>query len=376
MKFKNIISAITLASALLGPVSLQAQTDTTKKDAQSAAAAAAAALVNAPQTQVVPPKPNYWKKSLLTSIQFSQTKFNNWAAGGIDNVTLASYIDANANYAKDKKFWNNRLQVDFGFIYQDDKPFVQKNTDRIYLESKYGHRITDKLNYSGQFTFRSQFTNSYKYNSPKDYEGDKPSRRDWMNARTLKSGFLSPAYFTVGLGIDWVPNPKNNWLVVNFAPITGGLTMVTDESLRKGYGLERKSKYKDETQYPYNITDDSGAVVGYHGNYYKSAKWQLGAQLKVDLKLRINSNINYSSQLVLFSDYLDNPQNLRVNWDNRFNWVLAKYFTFSLTTFMIYDDNVLIKDESDIDKYPEGKKRIQFRELIGFGFSYTFPRPK
>jgi hypothetical protein len=253
---------------------------------------------------------------------------------------------------------------------------VQKNTDRIYLESKYGHRITDKLNYSGQFTFRSQFTNSYNYNSPKDYEGDKPSRRDWMNARTLKSGFLSPAYFTVGLGIDWVPNPKNNWLVVNFAPLTGGLTMVTDESLRKGYGLERKSKYKDETQYPYNITDDSGNVVGYHGNYYKSAKWQLGAQLKVDLKLKINSNINYSSQLVLFSDYLDNPQNLRVNWDNRFNWVLAKYFTFSLTTFMIYDDNVLIKDESDIDKYPEGKKRIQFRELIGFGFSYTFPRPK
>ena len=57
MKFKNILSAITLASALLEPISLHAQTDTTRKDAQSAAAAAAAALVNAPQTQVVPPKP-------------------------------------------------------------------------------------------------------------------------------------------------------------------------------------------------------------------------------------------------------------------------------------------------------------------------------
>jgi hypothetical protein len=376
MVFRNILYAMAAAAFALMPIGLSAQTDTTKKNAQNAAAAAAVALLNAPEEKVEPPKPVYWTKSVLTNIQFSQTKFDNWAAGGIDNVTLASYIDANANYAKDKKFWNNRLQLDYGFIYQDDKPFVQKNTDRIYLESKYGHRMTDKLNYSGQFTFLSQFTNSYNYQTPNNYTGDKPSRDDWMDARTLKSGFLSPAYFTVGIGIDWVPNPKNNWLVVNFAPLTGGLTLVTDESLRMGYGMSRKSKYKDETNYPYSITDTSGNVIGYHGEYYKAAKWQLGAQLKVDLNLKINTNITYSSQLVLFSDYLDNPQNLRVNWDNRFNWLLAKYFTFSLTTFLIYDDNVLIKDDSDIEEYPDGRKRIQFKELIGFGFTYTFPSAK
>lgn len=376
MTSKNLTFIILFMAALLAATSLHAQTDTTKKDAQSVAAAAAAALVNAPEDVVIPPKPNYWTNSLLTSIQFSQTRFDNWAAGGIDNVTLASYIDANANYAKKKVFWNNRLQLDYGFIYQDDKPFIQKNTDRIYLESKYGHKMTEKLNYSGQFTFRSQFSNSYDYLTPKEFEGDKPSRQDWMDARSLKSGLLSPAYFTVGFGLDWVPNPKNNWLVVNFAPVTGGLTLVTKDELRKTYGMDRKSKYSDEDAFPYNITDTSGNVIGYHTEYYKTAKWQLGAQLTIDLKLKINDNINYSSQLVLFSDYLDKPQNLRVNWDNRFSWILAKYFTFSFTSFMIYDDNVYIKKDSDLDKYPDGRKRIQFKELIGFGFSYTFSAKK
>jgi hypothetical protein len=32
----------------------------------------------------------------------------------------------------------------------------------------------------------------------------------------------------------------------------------------------------------------------------------------------------------------------------------------------------LIKNEKDLEKYPNGTQRLQFRELVGFGFSYTF----
>jgi len=349
------------------------QTDE-KKNAQDAAAAAAQAMVNAPEPEKEAPKPKYWTKSMLTSLSFNQTNLTNWAAGGVNNVTLASYIDINANYAKDKKFWNNRLQFDYGFIYQDDKPFIQKNTDRIYFESKYGHKASDHLNYSAQFTMRSQFTNSYNYVTPSNFTGDEPTRQDWMDARSLKSGFLSPATINVGLGIDWLPNP-NKWLVVNFAPLTGGFTVVENELLRKTYGMKRRKAYQDESLYPYSVTDSDGNVTT-HGEYYRYAKFELGAQLKVDLSVKINTNFSYTSQLVLFSDYLDKPLNVRTNWDNRINWVIAKYFTVSLTTFLIYDDNVLIKSEDDLDVYPDGRQRIQFRELFGFGFTYTFPHAK
>lgn len=366
---------LTFTAVSLAGTTVSAQVDSTKKNAQSAAAAAAAAFVNAPETKVEPPKPKYWKSSILTNLNLNQTNLTNWAAGGVNNVSLAFYLDASSNYAKDKIFWNNRLQFDYGFIYQDDKPFLQKNTDRIYLESKFGRRATEKLNFSGEFAFRSQASNSYKYNTPKDFDGDKPAKKDWMDARTLTSGFFSPASITVGLGIDWVPNPKNKWLVVNFAPLTGGLTLVIDESLRFSNGMARKKAYRNEEEFPYDIKDEEGKVIGHHGEYLRSGKFQLGAQLKTDLNVRINNNITYSSQVVLFSDYLDNPQNLRVNWDNRLNWAFAKYFTVSLTTFLIYDDNVLIKNDKDIEKYPDGRRRVQFRELFGLGFSYRF-QPK
>lgn len=349
-----------------------AQTEDVKKDVQGAVAAAAHAINATPEAKVEPPKPKYWNRSLLTQINFNQTSLTNWKAGGINNITLKGYIDGKADYAKGKTFWNNRLQLDYGFLCQDGRPFIQKNTDRIYLESKWGHKATDRLNYSAQFNFRSQFTDSYKYVTPKVSGDNEPTKSDWLSARRLQSGFLSPANVNIGLGIDWIPDPKTKWLVVNFAPLTGGFTIVTNEMLRSSYSMKRKSAFEDEAAFPYQVKDASGAVIATHGEYYRPSKFEFGASLKVDLNLKINKNFTYSSQLLLFSDYLDHPQNLRVNWDNRINWQLAKYFTFSLSTFLIYDDNVLIITQD----HPDGFRTTQFKELLGFGFTYSFPVKK
>ncbi len=366
MMKKTIFAAA--AVALMLPVSFAASAQT--KTTQSVIEDAAKALSQTPETVVEAPKPVYWTNSLQTSLQFSQTSLTNWSAGGVNSISLATYIVGQANYAKDKNTWSNKLQIDYGFIHQADRPFVQKNTDRIYFESKFARKATEKLNYSANFDFRSQFSNTYSYTTPTglDYE---PKKQDWMDARTLQSGFFSPAYLTLAVGIDWVPNPKNNWLVVNLSPVTGGLTVVADKKLRYSYSMERKNAYEDESAYPYEETLEDGTEVA-HGEYFRAAKFQLGAQLKVDLSIKVNDNFSYTSQLVLFSDYLDNPQNLRVNFDNRINWALSKYLTLSFTSFLIYDDNVLITKDDDIDKYPDGKQRVQFKETVGLGFVYTF----
>ena len=85
----------------------------------------------------------------------------------------------------------------------------------------------------------------------------------------------------------------------------------------------------------------------------------------------MNNNFSYTSQLVLFSDYLDNPQNVRVNWDNRLDWKIAKYFSLTLTTSLIYDDKVMVRTEKILEKYPEGRQIVQFKESLAFGFAYT-----
>ena len=75
-------------------------------DAQKAAEEAAKAISEAPNTEEKVKKPRYWTNSLLTKIDFGQSSFTNWAAGGYNNYTLKSFIDANANYRKKELFFN------------------------------------------------------------------------------------------------------------------------------------------------------------------------------------------------------------------------------------------------------------------------------
>ena len=149
--------------------------------------------------------------------------------------------------------------------------------------------------------------------------------------------------------------------------MTGGFTIVDDPLLRQSYSQPLKKEYEGVTDLP---KLDDGTTVD--GNVYKAAKFEFGAQLKMDIKVNVNDNFSYTSQILLFSDYLDDPQNIRVNWDNRIDWKIARFFSFSITTNLIYDDNVLIKNDKDLDRYPDGKQRIQFKESLTFGFVYTF----
>lgn len=348
---------ITLSAVLLS-VATYAQ------DAQQAAAEAAKAIDAAQNAEVKVEKPKYWTNSLKTNVSLGQTSLTNWAAGGDNTVSLAAFIDANANYKKNEMFWNNRLQLDYGFLYASSKPIIQKNTDRIYLESKWGYKTEAMKNFyfSANYDFKSQFAPGYEYKTP-SVEGlenlpMKDKVQAWMDARKPLSGILSPAYTNLALGIDWTPA---KWLSVNFAPITGGFVIVEDVRFRQSYSMPLRKEWEGITE---GVPTD--------GSQLRSARFEFGAQLKVDAKVNVNDNFSYSTQVVLFSNYLDKPQNMRVNWDNRIDWKLAKYFSFTVTTNLIYDDKVMIFSEKDGKTH----QRIQFKESVAFGFTYTIASKK
>ena len=316
---------------------------------QDAAAKAAEALAQAQEAQAAPVKPNYWTKSVKVDVGFTNTLLTNWAAGGYNQTAFATALDANANYKKGLTTWTNRLQLDYGFFYADDKPFVQKNKDRIQFDSKWGYKTMEKSkwSYTAAFNFLSQFTDTHKFPNP---GGENPTKADWMAKAVLQSGLLSPAYTTLSLGIDWTPKP---WINVNFSPVTGGFTIVRHEELRKTYGMELKDEYASY----------SGEPEGY---MYQTARFQLGAQLAAGAKFKINDVFAGETKLVLFSDYLNNPLDLRVNWDNKITWKLAKHFGLALQTWLIYDPNVLI----------DGQKKVQFKEFLTLNFTYTLASRK
>ena len=332
------------------------------QNVQDAAAQAALEITEAQQAQQKVEKPKYWSESLKTNIKFGQTSLTNWAAGGDNTVTLQAFVDGNANYKKDDLFWNNRLQLDYGFVYASSKPILQKSDDRIYLESKLGYKTENmkKFAFTVNYDFKSQFNTGYEYKTPSAPEGYEKLEEVpmgeliqlWKDARVVKSGFLAPAYTNLAVGIDLKPT---NWISLNIAPVTGGVVIVRDELLRANYGMNLKKEYEGVD--PSEIT----------GASYRSARFEFGAQVKADVAVKVNDNFSYTTQLVLFSNYLDKPQNIRVNWDNRFDWKLAKYFSLTLTTNLIYDDKVKIYSEKD----GLTTQRVQFKESLLFGFTWT-----
>ena len=337
------------------------------QDAQQAAADAAKAMDAAQAAETEVAKPKYWEESLKTNVTLGQTSLTNWAAGGDNTVSLAAYIDGNANWKKNDMFWNNRLQLDYGFLYASSKPIIQKSNDRIYLESKWGYKApsTKYLYFSANYDFKSQFTTGYDYNTPaslvdengNNLEGDM-LKQAWKDARALKSGFLAPAYTNLALGIDYVPA---KWFSLNFAPLTGDLVIVNNEALRGSYSMPLKKEYEGLTE---GVPTD--------GSEFSNVRFGFGAQLKMDAKVNINDNFSYTTQVVLFANYLDIKHCPRINWDNRIDWKLAKYFSFTVTTNLIYDDTIMIADKNGENP----KARVQFKESLAFGFTYTIASKK
>lgn len=276
---------------------------------------------------VTPPK--FWTNGMLTELGFSQVSLTNWAAGGSGSVALNSYINAHANYAKGSMFWDNRIQLSYGFIQSYEEGY-KKSSDKIVIDSKWGYRAINKFYFSANFNFRSQFSPGF------DGSGK-------------VSKFLTPAYTSLGLGIDYKPG-NGKELSINIAPFTGNLVIVTDPKLREKYG---------------NTKD-------------KATRWELGAQLKASLSKDIIKNLKVNSYLTLFSDYLNKPQNIQVNWDLQLSYKLNKYMQAGIRTNLIYDDNILFSTNRKVFNAQSGKEevvmqpRVQLQEVFSLNFAYTF----
>ena len=334
---------LTLAAAAAAFVTVHAQ-----DDVQKATAAAAAAFSEAAKTEDVVEKPRYWTKYAVFDLGFHQTALWSWASGGYNNAMLRLGVDVNANYKRNMITWSNRLQMMYGFLWSADKEnLLQKSADLLQFESRFGYQTTpeSKWKYTVDFTVKSQFSDSYD-----SYVQDANGK--WSG--TLKSGFFSPGYLTFGIGMAWDPAP---WFSLNLSPVTGGYTFCTTPELRIRYGMQLRDPSLDP------LVDAN----------YSSALFQLGAQVKANLKTSINDVFTYETQLILFTDYLNHPFVWnRVNWDNKLSLLLGKYIKLAFDTWLIYDPIVLIADKDGLNP----TQRIQFKEYFSFNFTYTLGKVK
>ncbi len=258
-----------------------------------------------------------WTLGGSVGLTLNQASFCNWAAGGENSLGANAQLNYSANYKLNKHIWDNRIELAYG-INNTETTGNRKTNDKIYLSSIYGYQIADKLYLSGLLNFQTQFADGYTYS------GD---------TKTLASTIMSPGYLTVGLGLTWTPQ---SWLTATFTPATWREVFVLNDYLSyiAAYGV------------------DSG----------KHSFAEAGANLQVELNKDVMENVNLYSRLILFSNYLENPQNVDVNWEVQINLKINKWLSANISTNLVYDDNINItKDDGSVGP------ALQFKEALGVG---------
>jgi hypothetical protein len=85
---------------------------------------------------------------------------------------------------------------------------------------------------------------------------------------------------------------------------------------------------------------------------------------------RIIKNLGIQSRLELFSNYLNNPENIDIDWQNIISIQLNEYIAANINIHMKYDDDIKIGVDMDgdgqVDKYTA---KTQFKEVLGVGLN-------
>lgn len=268
-------------------------------------------------------EPSPWTMAGSAGITGSQMTLTNWAAGGDPSVAADFQFNYSIDYKKDNSLWQNRLELAYG-LNRTESNGMRKTNDKIYLSSSYGQKVYESLYVSALLKFNTQFANGYDYAVKND---------DGSYKQT--SGFMAPAYFSGGLGVEWKPEA---WLSVNASPATWKATLVTEEALQPIYGLDGTS-----------------------------TRHEFGGNVKVEAKGTIWGDLSGYTRLNLFSNFLHNPQNVDVDWTIRFDLKINKWLSANANFHMIYDDDINIPQ-------PDGSAHpcLQIQEVAGIGLLVKF----
>lgn len=271
-------------------------------------------------------EPDGWTRSGKIQLLFNQSAFNaEWTGGGTSNISGNLLLDYDFSYRRGDLTWDNKIIANYGLTRTNGDDFTKKTSDRLELNSIVGKEIAES-NWSYTFftNFRTQFAPGYEYGTDPD---------TGQSIRTETSHFLSPAYLQAGPGLMW---RKNANLFVNIAPATARFIFVDSF-----------------------FTSTPGYVDGdYFGvDSGKSMRFELGASASAFAKYDIVENVTMEHNLSLYSNYLEDPGNIDIDYLLNIDMSINEYLSTNLIFQAIYDDNAV--------------GAFQIREVFGVGFNLT-----
>jgi len=265
-----------------------------------------------------------WTILGTAGLNITQAAFSNWAAGGQNSFGIGALANFKADYKKKKHSWKNNLGLAYGFQFlgKGKDAVFTKTDDKLEYTTSYGYAVSKHWDVTLLVNFRTQFTNGY--NLPND--------------SVPISKFMAPGYLVAGIGMNYVPA---EYFQLYLSPAAGRFTFVTDQDLAnaRSFGVDSA----------------------------KHMKGEFGPYIRAVFNKEVFKNITLNTSLELFSDYLWKFGNIDVNWNVMMGFKVNKWFSATITTQLLYDDDVKINVTAD-----KWAPRTQFKEVIGVGISYTF----
>lgn len=260
-------------------------------------------------------KKNPWKYGGTLGLSLTGNGLASWASGGRSSISGIVYGRLNLRYEDRNMLWESHLNLEYGAQWKDQEwDKFQETNDKIDFNTKFGYNMGQKVYLSAYTSFLSQFAFTHNYTN-----NEKP---DYVTGK-----FLAPAYFDIGVGIDYTPF---SWLSVYFSPVTCRTTIVVVEGWvnrwyerrmrayvndpernKEGYTLADFERYLDpgtgETWGLEKELKDKYTVWNYGKNgtvrdYSKNVKADVGMMIRANASYTWK-NLTGSTMLELYTPY-------------------------------------------------------------------------
>ena len=287
----------------------------------------------------------YWKFSGRTGLTFNQLSLTNWASGGESSASGKVNANTKIVYSKNRFQFESISKLAFGIVgYGGNR--IEKTEDRIDLATSATINSDKNWAVSSVLSLKSQFANGYKY----------------PNDSTLISTFFAPGVVNASVGYRY---KKSDLFELFLSPASGKFTFVLNQELadKGAYGVTPA------------VLDSNGLVLVPGKNLF----CEFGINVLANFAKEVSDNIELSSTLNLYNNYLDdnrsNRWNIDVDWETTVNFTINKRIQTVLFMQLKYDHNVNLPVYEIVDgektQVGEGPK-LQFKESLGIGITYNF----
>lgn len=250
-----------------------------------------------------------WDLGGWATLNGTQASFRNWSQGGVNNIAATSTARFTAEYKQQRHIFNNTTNLKYGKARIEGKEY-RKTDDEIRIRNQYRYLLDDpRYSLIAQVNFNTQFDKGYD--------------ASYVN---VISKFMAPGYIIETVGFAFNPGTG-----VQFdMGISLKQTIVADTLLSARYGLKPGEQFKNE-----------GGI-------------SLGMKIERD----IATNVNLSSQVETFTNYLKPVSSTTLRFTNELVGKINSYLSANLQLAFVYDDNIT--------------KELQVKQVISIGFSYRF----